>query len=179
VTRPVPLALGMAALVAGLVLAASGVSGGLLTRVGFPLAALAAGVAALLALLVRSVDGPETRTLGSDPDRPGVRRPGDDVDRKLAAADRGETVARDDLRERLETAAVAALARHLDCSRAEARERLRAGEWPENPTAAALFTGEDWRRPSVTERVRVFLGGESTFRQRFARATEALWRLRR
>lgn len=173
--RPVPLALGLAALVGGLALAGAGLVGGFLADVGFALAALAAGVAALLSLLVRSVDGPESPALGSDPDRPGVRRPGDDVDRKLAVAEAGETLARDDLTERAEDVAVAVVARERDCSRDRARELLADGEWTEDDVAAALFR-ERRRRPTLTDRVRVFLGGDSTFGQRFDRTTRELWR---
>lgn len=174
--RRVPLALGVAALVAGLALGVAGLGGGVLTRGGFAFAALAAGVVALLSLLVRSVDGPETTRLGPPPERPGVRRPGDDVDRKLAAADRGSRAARDDLRERAMAATVDAVARRFDCSREAARERVRAGEWTDDPAAAALFARAD-SGPSLRDRVRVILGGESTFRQRFAGATRALWGL--
>jgi hypothetical protein len=172
--RPLALALGVASLVAGLALAATGAAGGLVTRVGFVLAALAAGVGALLALLVRSVEGPETTSLGRPPERPGVRRPGDRLDRKLAAAERGETPARDALHERAEGVAVDALVRHSDRDRAAARDLLRRGEWPDDAVAAALFADRR-SRPSLRDRVRVLLGGESTFRQRFGRATAALW----
>ena len=177
--RPVPLALGVAALALGLALAATGVGGGLLARVGFALAALLAGIGALLSLLVRSVDGPDTPSLGQSPDRPGVRRPGDDVDRKLAAAASGSTVAREELHDRAESAVVDALVRRRDCSRERARELLRDGEWTDDPDAAAFFAAEGYRRPSVRDRVRVLLGRESTFRRGFSRATAALWDLAR
>jgi len=176
VTRPVPLALGLVALAAGLVLAGGGVGGGLLTNVGFALAGVAAGIAAILSLLVRSVDSPETLGLGRPPDRPGVRTPGDDLDRKLAAAESGERLARDDLRERAERAVTDAVARRRDCSRERAGALVERGEWTDDDLAAALFT-ETRDRPSLRDRVRVMFGGESTFGQRFARATAALWEL--
>ena len=171
-------ALGLVAALVGLVLATSGVGGGLLARVGFALAAVVAGLAALNSLLVRSVDGPETPTLGRPPDRPGVRRPGDDVDRQLAAVDSGQTLARNELGDRLEDAAIDVLARRYGATRERAREQLREGAWTDDEVAAAVFR-DTRRRPSLRDRVQVLLGGESTFRRRVARATDDLWRRRR
>lgn len=172
--RPLPLAAGLGALSVGLGLAASGLVAGPVLRAGFLLAAVAAAAGGAVSLVVRSLEGPTDRSLGHDPNRPGVERPGEGIDRRLAAAADGDVRAREELTDRLEDAAVAVLARRAGIDRERARERLRAGEWTDDHEAAALFAAEGPHRPSLTDRVRRALGGESSFRRRFERATEAL-----
>jgi len=77
---------------------------------------------------------------------------------------------RERLRERLRTDAIYHQMA-TGASRATARERVDAGEWPADPTAAAFLAAET---PPLARRVLVLLGGES-WTQHGARATaEAL-----
>lgn len=69
--------------------------------------------------------------------------PGDEFDEMLAeaGADRREIETRETVRNRLERAAVATVARTEGCSEAEAKRRVDSGEWTDDPYARAFFTG--------------------------------------
>jgi hypothetical protein len=104
---------------------------------------------------------------------PDAPRPGERVDDLLARWPWGLDAAdRDYLRERLRTAAVYG---ELGGgrSRAAARERVESGAWTDDPVAAR-FLADSSTGPSVTERLRLSLRGDSWTQHAARRATRAL-----
>jgi hypothetical protein len=105
--------------------------------------------------------------------------PGDGVDRDLTylrTKRRYDQDRRQELRDRLEVAVVDAIVRHRGCSREEAYEVLKAGEWTADPYAAAFFTHHGEQVP-VTEQVRNLFGNESPFTRRARHAMYAVHEL--
>lgn len=175
--RRLPLAVGVLALAAGIVLALGVVpSPSVPASLGFVAIVLVGAVLGGAAILGRAARGPTSDPLPA-PGAGGTGRvPGDEVDRLLAtiasigAADSAAVV------DRLERVAVATIAREAGCSPETARERLSEGTWTDDETAAAFFaTGAP--RPTVRERFRGVVRGESTRRRRAERAIDALYRL--
>jgi hypothetical protein len=170
--RRVLLAVGFASTAAGAVLVFTPLSvggSGLPVVVLVGSALLAGGIGGLAAL-----DRSSTTVADGSLPNPGDRGrpvPGDGIDRQLAALSTrdGDDQAR--LRARIETVAVSVLADRLDCSRAEARERLTAGDWTDDDAALAFF---EERPPSRRDRVRTVLRGEPTFSRRARAALAAL-----
>jgi len=169
-TRRGPLAVGLVAIAAALVLTLhptllSGVPASLVVV----LAVLAAGGIGVLGLLARATDGPSSESL-VDGDAT-VRVPGDGIDERLdgVASDEAE---RERLRERIETAAVDVLVRRTGCSRDEARERLAAGEWTDDELARSLF--DESATPGVGGRFRALVTGRTRFERATERAVEEL-----
>ncbi|WP_137287818.1 DUF7269 family protein [Halorussus salinisoli] len=96
---------------------------------------------------------------------------GDSVDEALASRAAllpvvGET-RREELRERLRTAAVETWVRRGECSREEARKRLDEGTWTDDREAAAFLAD---RGPGVESRVLALLRGEPWSRRGARRA---------
>ena len=151
-TRTGPLVFGLLSLAAAVVLTLRPtLLAGVPSSLVVVLAVLAAGGVGVLGLLVRASDG--------------ARVPGDRIDGRLdgVASDAAE---RERLHDRIETAAIDVLVRRTGCSRAEARERLAAGEWTDDELARSLF--DESATPGVGGRVRALVTG----RTRFERATE-------
>ena len=80
---------------------------------------------------------------------------------------------RHDVRARLRESAIAAVRHDERCTEAAARARVDAGEWTDDPAAAAfLATGGD--RPPVAARVRALATGDTWFASRARRAADAI-----
>jgi hypothetical protein len=177
--RPVSLAVGVTATAAGLLLA---LAGGVSVPVSRPIALVAitlvAGGVAVAMLLVRSVQGPSTDALRDPSERPGVRRPGDEIDRNLAQMSVRQLRARTDVLERVETTATALLARRLGCSREQARKYLEAGEWTDDPEVRDFFA-EGLDDESLGERLRALVTGESSVYREVGRVTTEIVRFGR
>jgi hypothetical protein len=101
--------------------------------------------------------------------------PGESFDRTLTqAADRSRRTGageRREVRDRLRSAAVAALTRYEGLSEATARQRLADGGWTDDPVAAAFFA-----RGAVSPRLRDRLRGlvAGSYRVRATRAVDEL-----
>ncbi|MFW5934629.1 MAG: DUF7269 family protein [Halolamina sp.] len=120
------------------------------------LIAVAAGVQSLTTALARRrtpLQGAET----GDPERRyEAPAPDDDLRETLRFARRSSRRGdrpRKQLRDRIASVAVAAVADAEDCSEAEAREKLETGEWTDDPVAA-WFLGEEVGLPPA-ERARL------------------------
>ena len=121
-------------------------------------------------MVARRAAGQIEQAAPPDPETvPDAPRPGEGVDELLGRWPGGLSDAdRDYLRERLRTAAVYG---ELDRgqSRAAARERVDSGTWTDDPVATR-FLAADSSGPTVTERLRLALRGDS-WTQHAARAT--------
>jgi len=172
VIRRVLLAVGFAATAAGAVLVFTPLSvggSGLAVIVLVGSALLAGGVGGLAAL-----DRSSTTVADGDLPDPSDRErpvPGDEIDRRLATLSTRDADAQAALRARIEAVAVAVLAERLDCSRAEAHDRLTAGDWTDDEAARAFF---EERPPSRRDRLWTLLRGEPTFSRRARAALAAL-----
>ncbi|WP_458188593.1 DUF7269 family protein [Haladaptatus sp. NG-WS-4] len=104
--------------------------------------------------------------------------PGDEFDdhlRTVHAGGRNERFrARKKLREMLERSLVESIVDREGCSRDEARERLKTGEWTDDPYAAAFLGGPPAPRRSLRKWLRLSFGGETTFQRRVRRTTDAV-----
>jgi len=178
VSRRTALALaGVASTAAGLSLLATPVAAPtgvpVLPTVGLlAVAALAVGGLAALDRVGRDVG---TGDPGGSP--AAVAVPGDAFDDRLAALSVGDEAGREAVRVRLTAAAAVVAADEMDCSRSAARERVAAGEWPEDgdgedsSRVRAFFAG---REPSAAERAATVLTGEPTVARRARRAAAVL-----
>nr|WP_254283158.1 hypothetical protein [Halomicroarcula limicola] len=125
-----------------------------------------AGAVAVLAFLVRSLDGERGPRL-PDTDSRHAAVPGDDLDAAMAAGK-----GRDAIRERVTAAGVAVLERE-GLSRDDARAALESGSWTEDGDARSLFDGTPI---SALARLSGWLTGSRPFRRRVAHATAELLR---
>ncbi len=102
--------------------------------------------------------------------------PGREFDATLAEAAawgrRGGVAERREVRQRLRSAAVAALVRYEGLSESEARGRLADGTWTEDPVAAAYFARGGVVSPRLRDRARAVVA--SPYRLRATRAVEQL-----
>ncbi|NHX34966.1 MULTISPECIES: DUF7269 family protein [Halolamina] len=108
------------------------------------LIAVAAGVQSVTTALSRRRTALREEETGDPERRYEAPTPGDDLTETLRFARRSSRRGdrpREQLRERIAEVAVAGVADAADCSEAEARERLRTGEWTDDPVAA-WFLGE-------------------------------------
>ena len=106
-----------------------------------------------------------------------VDAPGAEFDRQVASATgyrRATVQKRRRVRKRLEESAVAVVQRRLDCSREDARDRIEAGTWTDDPFAAAFLGGEDAPAPPLIDRLRHALSQESTFQRDARRTADAI-----
>jgi len=161
-------------LVVGVVLAAAGAVLYVTTDLAALLPAndlvvVAVGAVAALAGVVLLRRRRATRRERADTGDPELPRPaptpGDRFDRRLARVDRSRSSSvrtRRRLRERLHVAAVAVVRRHRRVSEGAARDAVAAGEWTDDPYAAA-FVGEGAPPPSLLERVPAVLSFRSGF----------------
>lgn len=130
----------------------SGVSTTDLYVTGVGVAAFVMGLRGAIAALGTDSDGIELPAVET---RTAARVPGDGFDRDLVARDPG-------VRDRVERAAVTAVARLEGCSRDEARERVEAGDWTDDRTAAAFLSRAVAPRRSLSDRVRVAVAGHTS-----------------
>lgn len=93
--------------------------------------------------------------------------PGDDLERLFAAASR-DTIhnvdRRNELRRRIEAAAIRAVRKRDDCSVAAAREAVESGTWTDDPVAATYLADPDGdvaHELPVGRRIRFHLAGSS------------------
>ncbi|WP_436929675.1 DUF7269 family protein [Halosimplex halobium] len=170
--RRVLLAVGVAAVAAGLVLT---VRPGLVTFDWATLVTLGVWFAALAGVGLAAVERFERddAPAGGLPrvgERPDYGVPGDDLATAVSAVGASERDAaeRDRIRERLRGAAVDALERFAGLDPDTAERRVADGSWTDDPEAAALFAGDD----SIHE------GVEADFDRRAERAAAAVARLR-
>lgn len=117
-----------------------------------------------------------------DPGEPERRAPatvpGADLDERIArmsAASIGGYASRRELRERIRTVAVAAVARDRNCSTAAAERAVDVGTWTDDRTAAAFFAS-DASYP-VRVRLRAALRGRSRYGYGLRAAVDAIGRL--
>ena len=167
--RRAPLALGLAATAIGVGLAALGaplLPAGAVSDLPILAAAVFAGGVALLALLVRSLDGERGVAL-PDTDSQYVTVPGDDIDEALRAGAGQEAI-----RRRVEGVAVTVLERD-GLSPDEATDALRSGAWTDSEPARELFDGTP---TSLRARLSGWLSGVAPFQRRVAHATAELRR---
>lgn len=116
--------------------------------------------------------------LGEPERRAPATVPGADLDERIGrmtAASLGGYASRRDLRERIRTVAVAAVARERNCSTGAADRAVEAGTWTDDRTAAAFFAG-DASYP-VGVRVRAALRGRSRYGYGLRAAIGAIERL--
>jgi len=112
--------------------------------------------------------------------RDGRAVPGDGFDADLAAVSaRGDDDRRERIRDRLETATVAALTDASGCSAADAREALAEGSWTDDPDAAAFFAPHVAPSRSLREQLRAFVAGDLPFVRRAKRVVAAIEALER
>jgi len=164
-------ALGLAAVVRPSVVAGLSLPGVVLTLLG--VVALVQGLRVVYGRY--SADPPAERD--PLPERRHVASvPGREFDASLEEAAawsrRGGVTDRRQVRERLRTAAVAALTRYEGLSEAEARERLAEGTWTDDPVAAAYFARDGAVSPRLRDRARALVA--SPYRLRASRAVEQL-----
>jgi len=141
------LALGLAAVVAGVVLT---VRPGLVSFDWATLATLGIWVVALVGVAVAALerferDDAPSGGLPRVGERPEYGVPGDDLAAAVADAGAGQRDAadRDRVRQRLRVAAVDALERFAGDAPEEAERRVADGSWTDDPDAAALFAESD------------------------------------
>lgn len=110
----------------------------------------------------------------------GVPTPGDGFDEALESThDVHSFQGMGEVEDRLEQIGPAVLERRLDCSPAEANERLEAGSWTDDPLAAAFFSDEASDRIPLLTRLRIRWSKRSSFAVRAERAAselERVWR---
>jgi hypothetical protein len=140
------------------------------------LVAVVAGVQALRFVQNRR-HSPLQATETPDPERRyEAPTPGDDADEALGIArgwSRRGRRSRTQLRERVGEAAVAAIVDTAGCSREEATERIRRGEWTDDDVAAWFLS--DTVELGARERLRLLLGSPlSRFGAAFDRAVRAV-----
>lgn len=109
-----------------------------------------------------------------------VPTPGHVFDEPLFAIDEEQGIRalgrKREFRERLTDVAVTVLAHREGGSHERARERLRAGDWTEDPHAAAFLGDGEAPEPPWYERIRLKLRREPPFRWRARRTMDAIVR---
>lgn len=101
--------------------------------------------------------------------------PGAEFDEQLAALYSGNTLQnKEEIRDRLHTAAVTAVSHHEGISREAAAERVADGTWTDDGVAAAFFTGSIPRDVPLRTRVRLVATLRPKFRRRARRAAHAV-----
>lgn len=175
--RPVPLTVGVLALVAGTALAfgIGPTASSTATAIAFVIVVVVGALLAAVVALGRVAEGPRSDPL-PEPGRGGdVMVPGDAVDEALAGIASATEDDRGQLEARIERAAIATLASNGDATQAEVRQWLADGNWTADGRAAA-FLAEDAPTPSTGERLRTVVSGTSTTQRRAERAIAAIHR---
>jgi hypothetical protein len=104
--------------------------------------------------------------------------PGADLDDRIArmtSSSIGGYASRRELRERVRTVAVAAVARDRNCPTAAAERAVTAGDWTDDPTAAAFFA--DGASYPLRVRLRAAVRGRSRYGYGLRAAIDAIGRL--
>lgn len=156
-----------------------------------PIPRLALVVVGLLGAVegIRSVQRRRgSEIVGAEPPDPefGIETdaPGDDFDARIArlSTRRGWIGGDfDRVENRLRTAAITVVAARYGLSKPEARERVEAGSWTEDPVAAAFLGGPTVPQPPLEVRLRMRLGTTPRFQRyvhRTADAIAATWEAR-
>lgn len=109
--------------------------------------------------------------------------PGDEFDERLAVLGRKRRQSwsggeHERLRRRLRTAAVHAVAHRRRLAQDDARARIEAGEWTDDPAAAWFLGGPDVPRPPWSVRARAFVEDASPFGFYANRSADAIVELR-
>ncbi|MBX0296003.1 DUF7269 family protein [Haloarcula nitratireducens] len=167
--RPFPLAVGAGATALAVGLVAAGepaLPSGTVSDLPLIAVSVIAGAVAVLAFLVRSLDGERGPRL-PDTDSQHAAVPGDDLDTAMAAGRGRETV-----RDRVRAVGVSVLERE-GRSRDDARATLEDGSWTDDGDARALLDGTPI---SALARLSGWLTGSRPFRRRVAHATAELLR---
>lgn len=180
--HPLLATLGLLAVGAGVLLVARP---GLAATIGTDYAAVT--LVAVLALVqclrvVRARRASEVRTarIGDVETVESMPTPGEEFDRmveEIHAVPRRVSIRRqDDVRETLEGAALAAIARRENCSRDRAREHVAAGTWTDDVHATVFLGGEGAPTPSLVDRLTVAASGHSPPQFRIRRTADAVAR---
>lgn len=110
----------------------------------------------------------------------GVPTPGDDFDDALASTFEVHSLeGRKEVESRLEPVARAVLERGRDWSTAETGRRLDAGDWTDDPVAAAFFSDDAADDVPLVTRLRIRWSEKSSYGVQAERATaelERIWR---
>ncbi|WP_135303560.1 DUF7269 family protein [Haloarcula amylovorans] len=165
--RPFPVAVGAGATALAVGLIAVGeptLPSGTVSDLPLLAVSVVAGAVALLAFLVRSLDGERGPRL-PDTDSQHAAVPGDDLDAAMAAG-----TGRDAIRDRVEAVSVSVLERE-GRSRDDAKAALEDGSWTDDDDARALLDGTPI---SALTRLSGWLTGSRPFRRRVAHATAEL-----
>lgn len=182
-SHPVLTTVGLAAVALGVLMVvqpsvAAGIGVGYAAALVVGLLALVQGVRVAIARRASEIRGAETPDVEAVEAMP---TPGHEFDHAVARLGSGprRVVIRErtDLRERLEDAAITAVADSENCSREEAVERIESGRWTDDPHAASLLGGDDVASPPLFDWVKVATSGESTFQYRARRTADAVARV--
>ncbi|WP_254546200.1 DUF7269 family protein [Halomarina pelagica] len=121
---------------------------------------------------------PETPPLPAPERRRSATVPGGSFDADLSSVTAFTTVGsmhdRDRVYDRLYATAVEVLTRYDGCTPEEARTRLAAGSWTDDPLAAAFFADEGRVGRPLRERLRAVVSSDPAFRRQARRAVAAL-----
>jgi hypothetical protein len=149
-----------------------------------PIPRLALVVIGLLAAVegIRSVQRRRgSDIVGAEPPDPefGIETdaPGDDFDALIArlSTRRGWIGGDfDRVENRLRTAAITVVAARFGLSKAEARERIEAGSWTDDPVAAAFLGGPTVPQPPLEVRLRMRFGTTPRFQQYAFRTADTI-----
>lgn len=181
--RNLIVAVGVAALAFGLVVAVEPSFAGVLTTSEFYVSIL--GIMALLQgyrVIQRRRRSKIVEATTADPELiVPTATPGEDFDREVGRIRdlrRSSIRTRQRLRDRLHASAVATIQRYDHCSHEAARERVEEGTWTDDPFAAA-FLGSNASPPPLLARIRHVLTRESRFQRDARRTAEAIVSLHR
>ncbi|WP_135828537.1 DUF7269 family protein [Halorussus halobius] len=123
---------------------------------------------------VRGAETPDVEAVETVP------TPGDEFDETVADLRSGPRRVlvreRADLHDRIEEAAVTAVAERENCSREAARERVADGTWTDDIHAAAFLGGDDAPNVPLVDRLKLAASAESTFQLRLRRTADAVAR---
>jgi len=180
--HPLLTTVGIAAVALGVVFA---VQPGLAAAVGVDYAAvllvgmiaLVQGVRTAHARRSSDVHGAETPDVEAVETMP---TPGDEFDQTVADLRSGPRRVlvreRSDLHDRIEEAAVTAVADRENCSREAARERIADGTWTDDVHAAAFLGDEEAPSVPLVNRLKLAASTHSAFEYRLRRAADAVAR---
>ena len=142
---------------------------------------LAAAVVVVGALASRGLRGVDQATPPDPEGVPTADAPGADFDRLVGGGLRTAPATyrnRDRLRTRLREAALRSVSRAERCPRADARRRVAAGTWTDDPVAAAFLAEDTERdRASPREALAALRRGEVALQRRARRTVRAIERV--
>lgn len=162
------------------IVANPGFAGGVtMAEVAVPLIGVVALMQATRMVIARANAEREQAETGEVERRTVSPAPGDDLDEIIAHLTvlRSAKADRQQIRERLQTAAITLIRQREHCSEAAARERIESGAWTDDPLAAAFLADEGVVQPPLSETVRNVVTGEPLIRERARRTVDELTRL--